>query len=147
MNSSKVCFKCHEEKPISDFYRHQMMADGHLNKCKKCTKKDVTENRNKNIDAYREYDRKRAKNPERARAAAEIKRIWRASDKRISAAHNAVARAVRSGELIREPCVRCGCPKSLGHHESYDRKLDVTWLCQPCHMQRHKEMALLGICP
>ena len=36
----KVCFRCNVEKTLSDYYKHKQMADGHLNKCKDCTKKD-----------------------------------------------------------------------------------------------------------
>ena len=140
MIRSKECFKCKAVKPLEEFYKHPKMADGHVNKCKECNKKDVTENRNKNIERIRAYDRQRGKNPERMKAAAEISKAWLNADKRRMQCHNAVTRAVRAGTLVRMPCERCGNEKSLAHHEDYDKPLDVMWLCQPCHKQRHKEL-------
>lgn len=37
---TKVCFKCGVEKPLDNYYKHPAMGDGHLNKCKECTKSD-----------------------------------------------------------------------------------------------------------
>lgn len=39
--NTKICFKCNTEKPLSDYYKHKQMADGHLNKCKTCTQLDT----------------------------------------------------------------------------------------------------------
>ena len=143
----KTCFKCGVCQPRSNFYKHSEMGDGLLGKCKDCAKKDVAENRLKNIEKIRQYDRDRAKNPDRAKAAAEISARWRKEDSRRMASHNAVTRAVRSGKLEKQNCCICGSEKSIAHHESYDRPLDVVWYCQIHHKARHKEMVLQEIYP
>lgn len=139
----KTCFKCNAIKPLSEFYKHSEMFDGYVNKCKECNKNDVTAHRNKNLEKVRAYDRARGKEPERIKAATEIVRAWRAEDSRRALAHSLVAKAIRNGQLDRSPCVRCGEVKSLAHHEDYDHPLEVMWLCQPCHKQRHKELKQL----
>jgi ribosomal protein S27AE len=142
MVRSKECFKCKTVKPLEDFYKHPAMLDGHVNKCKECNKKDVTANREKNIERIREYDRERSKNKDRIAAQTETTRAWRAEDRRRAYAHNMVAKAIRSGNLLRQPCCRCGEAKTVAHHEDYDKPLEVMWLCQPCHKKRHKELLM-----
>lgn len=43
----KKCFKCNLVLPMIEFYKHNKMSDGHLNKCKVCTKNDVKTNESK----------------------------------------------------------------------------------------------------
>ena len=136
----KICFKCNKEKPLADFYKHLGTADGYLGKCKNCAKLDANKYRADNLKKVREYDKLRAKNPERRKANIDINKAWRQEDKRRSKCHSAVSRAIKSGELVRQNCERCGNKNSLAHHEDYDKPLIVNWLCQPCHKQRHKEI-------
>jgi hypothetical protein len=62
----KKCFKCEIEKPIIEFYKHGAMADGHLNKCKQCTKLDSRNRYNLLLNdpafVQKERDRTRLRN-------------------------------------------------------------------------------------
>jgi transcription elongation factor Elf1 len=136
----KTCFKCGVERPICEFYRHSQMADGHLNKCKACTKADTTKNRQGKIDYYRAYDRERQNEPHRVAARNEYNPRWIAKHPDRRKAQGAVATAVKSGRLIRLPCLICG-ERAEAHHPDYNAPLDVVWLCRPHHMQAH---ALVG---
>jgi hypothetical protein len=137
---SKTCFKCHEAKPLDEYYRHKGMADGHLGKCKACAKADNIANRLDKVEQYRDYDVKRYKDDSGRRSmVGATTKEWIRSNPEKRAAHTAVGNAVRDGRLVKpSQCEECGDEAKLhGHHHDYSRKLDVLWVCVPCHSAQH----------
>lgn len=151
----KVCFKCGAEKPRTDFYKHKGMADGHVNKCKECNKKDVTKNRNDNLEHYRDYDKTRSKLQHRVEARNEYAKtevgamnVQKAKDSyikrnpKIRSTHIGVGNAVRDGKLVKSKyCESPYCEHPDGyveaHHCDYNKPLEVMWLCDRCHKDWH----------
>lgn len=137
--SLKTCFKCLAEKKLEEFYRHPQMADGHLNKCKACARKDVIANCHKDIERTREKDRARYQrdkkriNPERTEYARKLRSLFPKAYK----ARNAVNNALKNKLLTKLPCFICGELKVHGHHPDYDRPLEVVWLCPVHHAETH----------
>ncbi len=155
MNNSKQCFKCGEVKPLSLFYKHKRMADGHLNKCIECAKKDEKKRQILNADYIREYERGRANLPHRIearkrysqteegkKAARKAKQAWLDKNTIKRAAHILIRNAIKKGEIKRElNCQSCGkenC-KPHAHHDDYALPLSIRWLCSKCHIKWHKE--------
>ena len=151
----KTCFKCKEEKPLSEFYKHAMMKDGRLNKCKECNKKDVRKNYRENIDHYKSYEKARAGLDHRVKARDdyaktdngrtklnESSKAWAVRNPIKRMASFIVGNAVRDGKLFKPSnCESCGsAPNRLhGHHDDYAFPLVVRWLCPGCHSKWHKE--------
>lgn len=133
----KTCFKCKCEKPLSEFYKHSEMADGHLNKCKTCAKLDAKNHRAGPSREYvLEYDRKRAVLPHRKEAAKKTISDWNKKFPERKKAQSKVRWAIASGKLQKQPCFICG-EKAEAHHPDYSRPLDVVWLCSAHHKQAH----------
>jgi hypothetical protein len=132
----KKCFKCNEVKVLDCFYKHPSMPDGHVNKCKECNKKDVRENRLKNVDYYRSYDRERGN-----RQNKEYRDKYKIEQPKKYKAHSMISNAIRDGRLKREDrCSLCSSDQHVhAHHDDYDYPMSVRWLCCICHNKWHKE--------
>lgn len=152
---NKICFKCFEEKPLSEFYQHKGMGDGYLGKCKECTKEDTKQTRLNNLEYYKEYDKNRANLPHRVDARKKYQQtengkeaMKRSRDSWIKnnlikrAASQLVNNAIRDKKLEKKNyCEVCGDSESRihGHHDDYAYPLVVRWLCPKCHSNWHKE--------
>ena len=99
------------------------MADGHLNKCKTCAKRDV-KSHNKTYCNIVWGDGKAGP-------------AWEKRNPKKKRASNMVSNAVRDGKLIKQPCEKCGHKKVEAHHDDYDKPLDVRWLCKKHHHEHH----------
>lgn len=63
-----------------------------------------------------------------------------ATSNEMQRAHRLVAEAIKSGDLIRQPCEVCGDDGDVeAHHADYGRPLDVQWLCPKHHKQWHRD--------
>lgn len=147
----KRCSTCQQTKPLSDFYRNRAMKDGYQNVCKQCSGRYAKRWGSQHIDKVRalgraQKRRTRAQQSDEANRAewnewyqqnAEERRAYpqRQRDAEKQRAHHILAKAIRSGKIVRpNHCVRClsSC-KPDGHHPDYSKPLEVEWLCRRCH--------------
>lgn len=151
----KNCFKCGEVKPITEFYKHPKMTDGHLGKCKSCTRAD-SEIRRKIKEKDLEWQEKEmARHREKSRVfrmtagiagpkrSNDAVKKWDSQNPEKKYAHGKVARAIKSGRISKNPCEVCGDIDSEAHHEDCSKPLQVMWLCPKHHGERHVEIRRL----
>jgi hypothetical protein len=56
-------------------------------------------------------------------------------------AREIVSKALKSGKLVKAPCIFCGSNNVQAHHDDYSKPLDVKWMCRRDH--RYYESGLL----
>lgn len=149
--NSKTCFRCNAEKPLTEFYAHPQMGDGHLNKCRDCAKKDTADRhaRLSQDPAWAISERKRHRIKSRKARAEGRAHVFTTEERQMrtdkwaenhpekAAAHKKVRKAIKSGTLIPQPCEKCGALEVEGHHDDYSKPLEVRWLCVPHHNEHH----------
>lgn len=118
--------------------------DGHLNKCRECTKEDVRVHRIRNPEKIREYEARRNKLPQRIASARRHTDEWAERHPEWRHAHYMVNNAVRDGKLSKPSvCDVCGREGRLhAHHYDYSKPLEVIWVCPKCHRDIHAEEVL-----
>lgn len=127
--TSKRCFKCGQILPISAFYAHPQMRDGHLNKCKSCTRKDVHERYEEKIKDKDFLEK------QRARGRDKYKRLY--CGKNI-------------GNKYNSNCVRSFIKRRVGeidknvelHHWNYNKLHSVIALDRSVHSRLHRRIKL-----
>lgn len=139
MMQTKTCFKCREEKPVEEFYRHPKMADGHLGKCKECAKRDVKANYANRREQYSDYEQGR--NVARREIKREYERLHNLRNPEKYKARYAVTNAIRDGRLQRQPCEICG-DAAQAHHEDYSKPFEIRWLCFTHHRGEHGQVVV-----
>ena len=123
------------------FYEHPRMADGHLGKCKDCTKADSAARLINKRQDVRAYEARRSQDPARKKKLAEYRKKRDAAHPDKYRARNAVNNALRDGKIVRQPC-QCVDPKTQAHHaRGYVNALDVDWLCLKHHREAHGQKA------
>jgi len=130
----KKCFRCGLEKPLSEFYKHSKMADGHLNKCKDCAKKDVS-------DRYIEKSEDASfLEKERARGREKFRRLYAgkgSADPVASKKYKEKYPEKRKAHLAAQRLKEDG---KENHHWSYleEHHLDVIFLTKKNHNKAHR---------
>lgn len=136
---TKKCFKCGHEKPLEDFYAHAQMADGRVNKCKSCNKKDVKDNSEK-LKEDPDYIAK-----ERARGREKYKRLGYKTlyTKTAEERREINEKHVKYPEKRRAKTAACRIqtPKGMEkHHWSYNEEhfKDIIFLSTTNHAKLHR---------
>lgn len=132
----KKCFKCQTIKDLDCFYVHPGMKDGHLNKCKDCTKNDSSL-----TYVLKKQDNKFVEN-ERFRGRDKYRRLYTGtgkanpeSNKRYAEKYPEKIKCNNLSSKLKKPFE--GAEK---HHWSYnlDHAKDVIWLTKKEHGKAHR---------
>lgn len=123
--SCEECPRCKHRAYMNEWYRRKSLAE----------RREWVSKRDQ--DLVRKRDRERYQRDKGRRMVGTKRYIARYPEKRQARA--AVAQAVRSGRMVRQPCEECGYEVRVhAHHDDYSKPLEVRWLCQTHHAAVHK---------
>jgi len=137
----KSCAYCWREFSPSRFHPHQTYCSATCRMSGWLSNNSINNLARKRNDSRQVTDSRKASvrrynlNHKAERRASTA--LWRQKNREKTSAHNRVAKALRSGKLVKQPCW-CGDKKSHAHHQDYTKPLDVMWLCQKHHKELHR---------
>ena len=104
----------------------------------KLHKAELAANRNKHKAEYNAYQKDYYKSNQAFFAA--YQKDYQRLNPEKKTAHKILNNAVKSGDIIRQPCSECGKLKAEAHHPDYNKPLEVIWLCRTHHKRLHAEL-------
>lgn len=152
---AKSCTKCGDTKPLEEFSRETRSKDGRRSHCKLCdnasTARWERQNQQRRIEKSkrwaarnRKYKAEKLKEWEQRNPHLVAKKLRRQAERHPEKirARQLLKDAVKTGKVVKPgTCEACGHEverrKLHGHHEDYEKPLDVRWLCRPCHDAEH----------
>lgn len=120
----KTCGRCKIGKHDEEFNKYSRGKSGLQSYCRDCNN---------------EYRVRYRLDPANREAHTAGNKTYKTNNPKKIIAHNMVGYALRKGTLLKNPCW-CGSSENLcGHHDDYDKPLEVRWLCHAHHAEWHKE--------
>lgn len=145
-----ICTKCNQKKSLEDFYRNQISKDGRRGQCKACRriyqrldKYKSTSRRYRQTDkgkaSHRKANYRYSKSDKGRKTNLKSVEEYKKKNPLKVCAKNKALHAIKIGKLTRGPCEVCGSIVNVaGHHDDYDKPLDVRWLCHKHHDNLHR---------
>lgn len=140
----KVCTICKEDKFLSEYYPiyYKKLNKTYMqSRCKSCDKIVKAKWNSENAEAIREQKKEyKKKNPEKMREKS--RNYYKIADPKKIKARAILGCKVRYGKIVKpELCEGCMEKHVLhGHHNDYDKPLEVKWLCVSCHAKEHRRI-------
>ena len=142
----KMCSKCNQEKPLTEFYRTSITEDRLQYQCKSCVAAYYQTNKTRICKRLKEYRKTRkteiVSTRKRYMGTGRGKELSRLASKEYRLKHpdrcearKIVRGAIDSGELVRPTiCPSCDTETFIeSHHPDYRKPLEIEWLCNKCH--------------
>lgn len=136
----KVCSKCKEEKPLSEFTKNKASKDGHFTQCKQCKRSIANAKRLANVDSMRKRDREYRANNKEAKALSDKK--YREANKEKLAAQKVIYHA-KNKEYLTEYAKHKRANRTEAQIEADRAKKHLNYLNEtPEQFQRRKEYGM-----